>query len=447
MKHFWQIHNIILIVLLCSLKIYTFASSSTSGSYPFKPVHVVVPYSAGGGTDSFTRLITKGITDNELLPQPTVIINQPGGNGTIASRDVKESKADGYKILCHHEALLTAKLSGAVPYGSEAFIPIAQTGEIVLLVVVREDSPFKSIRDLLEEAKQSPSTLRFGADIGSPAHFTAMSLEAAYPGSKLNLITVGGGQKRYLNIIGGHLEAGIFSLAEFISFVSPEGTPPDKNIRVLALLSEKPHPALPGVRTCLQEDIDVTSSNAYYWWAPKGTPSTVVETLAVALENAMKDKNVQAKLNEWSVEGTFSKGEVVKKRLEGRLKILEPLAVKAENKLPNFPLYTGIIILALASFVVFDSFRNRTEKSDDENEFTPRIWLAGICFVVLTAYITVLQFAIIPFAFATILMIFILGGLIVKWDSKKLITLAQIALITGLGSEFIFTRIFTVILP
>ena len=114
----------------------------------------------------------------------------------------------------HHESLITVGLAGTVNFGPADFRPIALTGGIELLVVVREDSEYQSVRDLLNAASSAPGTIRFGANQGSPAHFTAMQLEAAVPGSKFNLITSGGGQKRYVSLIGGHLEAGIFSLSE-----------------------------------------------------------------------------------------------------------------------------------------------------------------------------------------------------------------------------------------
>ena len=132
-------------------------------------------------------MLGKTIAEESYLPQPLVVINQPGGRGTIGSRFVKDARPDGYRILCHHESIITAQLSGAVTFGPESFVPIAQTGSIPLLVVVRGDSPHRTIVDLLEAAKQTPQTIRFGANLGSPAHFTAMKLEAAYPGARFNI--------------------------------------------------------------------------------------------------------------------------------------------------------------------------------------------------------------------------------------------------------------------
>ena len=272
-----------------------------------------------------------------------------------------------------------------------------------------------------------------------------MQLEAAYPGAKLNLIITGGGQKRYISLIGGHLEGGIFSLAEYLSFLSEEGTPPDKNIRALALLSGQAHPDLPSVPTCQAEGIDVTSSNAYYWWAPAGTPPQAIATLADALEKAMQDEAVLDKLGEWSIGTGFSRDAPLHQRIAARTAAIEPLAESISittADLPNFPLYVAMIAIALALVVAIKSLLSPPEK-----ETSQPIKLAVLCFAILVAYILLLQFAPLPFALTTSAMVFLSGAAIAAWDRKRLVNLAIIALLCGLGSEVIFTQIFTVPLP
>ena len=444
MNRIWHYITIPLIAALLLWRISGSFQSNSDTTYPTQPVHVVVPYGAGGGTDNFVRLFTKTIAERELLPQPLVVINQPGGSGTIGSRYVKDARPDGYRILCHHESIITAKLSGSVPFGPEAFEPILQTGGINLLVVVREDAPYQSMRDLLEAAKKEPKKLRFGANIGSPAHFTAMKLEAAYPGAQFNLITAGGGQKRFVSILGGHLEAGIFSLAEYLAFRAEEGTPPDKNIRALAVLSAERVPALPEVGNCLEEGLDVTSDNAYYWWAPMGTPPAVIETLSQALLAAWEEEEVRETLGEWSISPEITQGETLLQRLQDRVSKMEKFAVSAETDLPNFPLYAFFIALALVVVVIIKS---RGEKSVPASDATQQYRPAILTFGIVTAYVFLLQLRLVPFAIATIAMVFFCGAVISGWERRRWPVLAEIALIAGLGSEFVFTRIFTVALP
>lgn len=460
----------LLIILLAAARFHLSAETN-SDAWPNRPIQVVVPYTAGGGTDSFVRLLSNAIAEEDLLPQPLVVMNQPGGSGTIGSRFVKDARPDGYRILCHHESIITAQLSGTVAFGPDDFVPIAHTGDMVLLVVVREDAAYQSIRDLLQEAKEKPRTVRFGANPGSPAHFTAMKLQAAYPGAELNLITAGGGQKRYISLLGGHLEAGIFSLAEYLSFRSEEGMSPDKNIRALAVLSEKPQPALPGVPTCLQEGIEATSSNAYYWFAPKGTPPEIVDAFSDAFRRAMRNDGVRKTLTEWSISTDFTEGEELRQRLNTRMTGLKPLAFINQTALPNFPLLAGIAAGILTLLVVAIEIKDRKSSPRRVDEVSLNAPTAAssarletrkplnrlrpgsghrratACFFLLMMYVAVLQSGSIPFVISTALLVFAVGTTICAWNRSRAVPLLQIALAVGLATELVFTHVFAVPLP
>ena len=232
-------------------------SETTESGYPERAIHIVVPYDAGGGSDTFVRILEKGIAEDALVDQPLVILNQPGGSGTIGSGEVKNADPDGYKILCHHNAIITAKLAETVDYGPEAFEPIAMTGEMSMVILVRDDSPIQNIVDLLETAKDKPNTIRFGANKGAPAYFTTLQLQKSLEGAELTIVSAGGGADRYSKILGGHLEAGIFSLSEYLDFRGPAGTPPDQNIRAIALLSNQRHESIPDVPTAVEMNVPV----------------------------------------------------------------------------------------------------------------------------------------------------------------------------------------------
>ena len=131
----------LLVIFLGLAGILTGAESA----FPDKPIRVIVPFSAGGGSDTFVRLIQKAVEEEALLPQPLVVINVPGAGGTIGSRKLKVEEPDGYTIMCLHEAILTAKYAGNADYGPEAFEAIAGTGEIGILLAAAEDSPYENL--------------------------------------------------------------------------------------------------------------------------------------------------------------------------------------------------------------------------------------------------------------------------------------------------------------
>ena len=122
MKRF--VHGIVILVILALIvwkAAQAMALLKADDSYPAKPIEIVIPYDAGGGSDSFVRPLIKVIADEGWIDEPFVVLNQPGGSGTIGSRLVKEARPDGYRILCHHESMITAELSGAANFGPSDF--------------------------------------------------------------------------------------------------------------------------------------------------------------------------------------------------------------------------------------------------------------------------------------------------------------------------------------
>ena len=117
----------------------------------------------------------------------------------FGSRYVKNSPADGYRLLCHHEGIIATKLAGVVDYGVEAFRPVAQTGSIVLLMVVRADSKHKSLVDLLKAAQLNPNEIRVGANQGSPAYFICRQILSEYAGANFNFVSASGAKRFFLS--------------------------------------------------------------------------------------------------------------------------------------------------------------------------------------------------------------------------------------------------------
>lgn len=420
--------------------------------YPAKPIQVVVPYAAGGGSDTFVRIIQRGMEDEKLLAEPLVIINQPGGIGTIGSREVKHAAPDGYKILCHHNAIITAKLAGTVSYGPEAFEPIALTGEMSMVVLVRSDAPFQDIRDLLQRAKESPRSIRFGANKGAPAYFTALQLEKSLPGAELSIVSSGGGADRYSKIIGGHLEAGVFSLSEYLDFRGVEGTPPQQDVRAIAVLSPKRHESIPEVPTATEVGFPVTLSNANYWWAPKGTPPDVLQTLADALRSVMQSQRVREELGHLRMEPTFDSGVALEQKLQQTIQGFEAVAERKSGSLPDFTRYVGLLLVVLMTWVGVDSARQRRDSPLDAGSEAPLAWrrrpgLAIACFLVLVGYVMVIGMGWLPLAVAVSVLILAMGGMMLRHSTGNWLVLIELALLAGLGTEFVFTEIFAIALP
>ncbi len=419
------------------------------GDFPRKPIEIVVPFPAGGGTDTLARFIQKAITDNDLAGVPVVIFNKPGASGTIGSRDVLNSKPDGYKILLLHEAIITSKLSRAVPFGPDDFDPIALMTSNVMTVIVREDSPFKDLPSLMKAAVERPGEVSFAANRFSPAHFSARKLELAVPGAEFNISSTGGGQVRHAQIMGGHLDGGMFSLAEYVKYRAPEGTPPDQNIRALAVLEPERVPGT-DVPTAIEQGVDVVTSNSHYWWAPKGTPPERIEKLAEILRKAMETEFVQEELKKQNWGLVYKEGDELKTWLDDRVESLSGLDMGQKVDLPNFPLYTICLLGLLAGMMVVQAFggsRRDAKQIAKPASYTKRPAMAWAALATLVVYLFILQWKVLPFAVATALFVFVSGGWMARWKPRFLLVLAEIALIAGFGAHFVFTRVFTVALP
>ena len=146
----------VLVVSTIIASSFAFSSNSSrnpTAAYPHRPIKLVVPFTAGGGTDTFARIIKKAIEDNHLLPQPLVIINIGGAGATIGSRRVKDSKPDGYTAMILHDAIVTAKFSGKASYGPEAFEPVAGTGEVGMVITVADNAKYQI--QILSDASSS----------------------------------------------------------------------------------------------------------------------------------------------------------------------------------------------------------------------------------------------------------------------------------------------------
>ncbi len=425
--------------------------------YPDRPIQIVVPYAAGGGSDTFVRIIQQGLIDAGEFDQPLVIINQPGGIGTIGSREVKNAEPDGYKILCHHNAIITAKLAETVDYGPEAFEPIALTGEMSMVILVRADSEILDLDQLLSAASEQPEAIKFAANKGAPAYYAALQLEKARDGAKFTIVSSGGGADRYTKILGGHLDAGIFSLSEYLDFVAPEGTPPDRDVRAIAVLSKERHESIPSVPASVEMGIPVVLRNANYWWAPKGTSSEVITRLADALRDAMDQPSVKEELSRLRLDPTFAVGDELQEKLFETMRGFEQVAESRTLELPRFDLYLAALTVLLfgilslqslsARFRAHDLTSQEVAASQEVGEVVTHRLLAVSCFAVVVAHVLAFQSGWFALAVVIGSMVLSTGLLMSRFVRVSKLALLELSLLTGLGTQYLFTEILMVALP
>lgn len=432
--------------IILALLVWRFVpTGENSDQWPQRTVRIVVPYGAGGGTDTFVRKVEPIFKQEKLLPQSISILNQAGGGGTIGTLDVIDAAPDGYKLLCHHEAMLTAKLSGVVDFGSEDLQPIIQTGKVILVVVVRADSRFTDLKSLLTEAAAKPNTINFGADAGSDALAAALSLEKHVDGAKMKYLPSAGGAKRLTNLLGGHLDAAIFNLGEYHDFLASKDTPASENIKAIASFDKVRHPSVLELATCTEQGFPVVANNSYYWFAPKGTPQHVIKTMRVALEKAFAHPDLIKELDELSIDPVMRSGSELDAYLKNRIKALGSVMTPTTLETPNFPFYI-IIIVAVLFFLMLILKHPPEDQMGDEKQSSRFNKPATLSLIVFALTIIALQFNV-PYILVISVSIFLIGNIIAGWEKTQILPLTQTALLFALGTELIFTRLFTVPLP
>jgi tripartite-type tricarboxylate transporter receptor subunit TctC len=417
-----------------------------ASGYPNRPLKVYVPFAAGGGSDTFARIIQKAISEHNLLPQPVAIVNLEGAGGTIGSRRVKDAKPDGYSILHLHEGIMTAHAMGRVSFGSESFVPIAATGENGLVLTVSSDSPHASLSDLLARAKAQPNTVAYAANLGAASHYAGLLLEHASPGATFRYVHYGGGEARFTAIKGGHIDVSLFSIEEYQRFRSI-------GLRALAFFGHERHPALPDVPSTYEQGVPVAFSNVDYWWAPLGTPADRISVLADALEAAMQTPQVRQRLAEIHSRPLFLRDAPLRTFIEQRRETIARVSPRQTTKPAVYPAVILSAIGVLSVVVIGQSWRSRrarpavTASPPAVTGVRHRSDLAIVTLLLTAAYVGAMATERVGYRLATVAFIVALGLTLARPTRRVVIVTGVIALLMGPGLHFLLTRVFFVDLP
>jgi tripartite-type tricarboxylate transporter receptor subunit TctC len=283
-------------------------AGAAAAAYPDKPVRMIIPIAPGGQTDVVGRLLQQTIERRKLLPQPIVVVNNAAAGGTVGTRLVKDSDPDGYTIGMFHMGLLTAPAVGVVDYDHAAFELIGQVGRTQVGLGCLEDSRFKSIQDVLVEARAKPETITVAMNIGLLPHFVPLMFQQD-AGVRFRYVQAGGGAVRLKSILGKHTELSLFSGPEFLLFKA-------QGIRPLIMFSEQRVPELPDVPTAKEAGVPTVFEERVIVFAPKGVPRANLDLVARALRAAMEDPEVDARYKGLGIDGVFIEGPRLKTILD-----------------------------------------------------------------------------------------------------------------------------------
>jgi tripartite-type tricarboxylate transporter receptor subunit TctC len=288
--------------------------ASAAQGWPAKPVRVVVPYSAGGGADTVSRILFAKV--GEDLGQQFVIENRAGGGATIGPAIVAKAPADGYTVLYHGTAhSINPALVPNLPYDTQKdFIPVFLAAQVPNLLVVYPPVPEKTVAEVIAAAKSGPGLDFASSGNGSVQHL-ALELFRVMTGGKISHVPYKGGGPALNDLMGGHIKYFFSNASSSTPFVK------SGQIRAIAHTGRgrlASFPELPPVSDT------VPGFEAYEWngvFVPAGTPADVVNRLNAALNAALRSPKIMERLASLSVEahpntpvefGAFFQSEVKK---------------------------------------------------------------------------------------------------------------------------------------
>jgi len=272
------------------------STATVAEDYPERPLSVMVSYGAGGATDFQARIVTMMAGNEDYLGQPIVIINKPGAGGRVGwNWFASEAENDGYTLAAYNiPHFIAQSIKGGVKYSAESFEPIANWGADPAVVVVGADSPYNTIDELINHAKNNPGKVTVsGAGLFVGHHIAALQIEKA-TGAKLAYIpTKGGGAAAMKAVIGGDVVAGINNLSD--AYRAREAG----NVKILAVADvQRSEEFLPDVPTMMESgyEVDNASVNFRGLMVPAGTSQEVIDMLAAKVPDMFGNARVSKQM-------------------------------------------------------------------------------------------------------------------------------------------------------
>jgi len=270
---------------------YAAAGGQAEGEdYPAKPVTYIIPFNPGGQSD-ITAQYQKADLE-EVLGTSVVIKHMPGAGGAVAWANLVKTEADGYTISGNNipHIIIQPLVREDAGYQTEDLIPLYcfQTTPIGLAVL--KSSPYKTLDEFVAYAKANPGTITVGGSGTHSGHHLALLQLEYLTGAKFTYIPSTGAAPSVANFLGGHTQALFANSDDLVGH--------REEIIVLAIGTEKPFPALPGVKTFKDQGVNMTAGIDRGVCVPPGTPESIIRTLEEAFDKVTRKPSFVSKMEE-----------------------------------------------------------------------------------------------------------------------------------------------------
>ena len=302
----------------------------SQGSYPERPIRLVVPFAPGGVTDTSGRLIAE--TLSKRLGQQVFVENKPGASGNIGTQSVATAAPDGYTLVLAFDGtmVINPHVFASVPFNAlKDFAPVGKIGDATLIIVANPAFPAKTLQELIAVSKKEPKGVAYGTSgVGGTPHIAGELLNQRTGANLVHIPYKGGGQAM-ADALGGNIPLVFTAVAGAMPHLKSGKLVP------IAVSSRTRSPSLPDAPTFIESgvrDFDVSSWVGIL--APAKTPRTIIERLNRELNAVLKDPEVVEKLAGMGITATPGTPEQFTEQMNGDLakygQVVKAAGIKAE---------------------------------------------------------------------------------------------------------------------
>ena len=290
-------------------------AKDTASKYPEREIQLIVPFAAGGASDSISRIIAKGM--EEHLQKPVVVVNKTGGTGGVGLSFVEASANDGYIMGYTPVELTMHKPLGLSELEPSKFEFIAQVTKIPAAVTVPIDAPYNTLEEFVEYARNNKLTVG-SSGAGSIWHVAAAAFGQA-AGFEFNHVPFDGAAPAVTALMGGHIDVVMVSVGEVKSGIEAG------KLKLLGVMSNERDPNFPDVPTLKEAGYDVEIAGWGGFILPKGTPQDIIDILAEAIEKAAQSDEFKEFTQKQGMLMDYKKGAEFKEFAESQFQFFSEL--------------------------------------------------------------------------------------------------------------------------
>ena len=297
-----------------------------------KPIEVVIGFAPGGGTDVMARKLLPFVEKRLDGKAKFVVLNKPGAGGEIAFAAIARAAPDAYSMgVVNVPGYNFLPMTRKTQYTMDEIRLVARVVDDPSVMVVRAESKFANLGDVLAELRSKPGTVTFGHNGAGTNGHLAIRMLASAAKVEPNEISYRGTSAQRTDLLGGHLEVGMVSLSELPELHGSNKGP----LRAIAILSKQRSTSLPDVPTAEEAGVAVTMTAERGFAVPKGVPEDIVKKLEAAIADSVRDPDyVKSSPGDEPVLA-FMRGEEWQKRLDDQLQTLRPMAEELKASEPK----------------------------------------------------------------------------------------------------------------